>query len=613
MNKIQLSLKQEQVASHKEGALLVLASAGSGKTRVLTERIKRLAKITKRKILAITFTNKASEEIKERLQEDSDILDRLFVGTFHSFCSYVIERHGNAIGYIELPQVFSELDDRLKIIEDAIMETPSLIVYYNTLDLKERNKFKNNALDVISQIKREVILDEDLELKVNDKDVILLYYNYRELMTSMNAIDFDDLLLLTYKLFIHNVNIAALYRRNFEYICIDEAQDLNKAQYMVLRSLTSDEHKNVMLVGDPKQAIYGFNGSSSKYMIEFFKADYKPVEIELIENYRSAKKVLELANKLIPNSSSINNVVIEGETAICPFGSVENEASWVIVKIEELLSKGLLKDIEGVVNENSIAILARNKYVLLPFAEKLKEKNIKYYFKSTIKGLSFDSDSGKIFNLALQVKVNSKDRLHISQLQRLVNVKNQQTLENIKAQCSNDLYIEILNAILSFEDDGNNFKTVINRLILKLENRDNFTDVDENELRIAYSDLSEIRNHWRIYEKSTLSRTLGSFRNAMALGQTFQAEKNVGVALSTVHIMKGQENDIIFLVGMDDLTFPDYRAVQKGGLEMEQEKNNLYVAITRAKRYLYITYPTSRLMPWGDSKSRSKSRLLPEL
>ena len=350
-----------------------------------------------------------------------------------------------------------------------------------------------------------------------------------------------------------------------------------------------------------------------KYMDKIFIEDFSPVIIKLDENFRSARKVLELANKLIPKSSSLENVVIEGVCEILEFESVEEETNYVVSKIEQLLNSLSAKYIEGEVTEDRIAVLARNKYVLLPIEEKLKEKKIKYYYKSTIKGLSFDSNSGKIFNLALGVKVNPKDRLHISQLLRLVDVKNKQNIEDIRIHCSNILFQEILTAIIKLEEDGNNFKTIINGLISRLENKDNFTDVNENELRIAHIDLCEIRSHWRNYEKSTQARTLGSFRNAMALGQTFQNDKNIGITLSTVHVMKGQESDIVFLVGMDDLTFPDYRAVQKGGLEMEQEKNNLYVAITRAKRHLYITYPLSRVMPWGDSKPRNKSRLLPEL
>ena len=135
---------------------------------------------------------------------------------------------------------------------------------------------------------------------------------------------------------------------------------------------------------------------------------------------------------------------------------------------------------------------------------------------------------------------------------------------------------------------------------------------DENELHIAYSDFNEILNHWLNYEKRTLDRSLISFRNAIALGQTFANNEDKGITLSTVHTMKGQENDIVFLIGMDDMTFPDYRAIEKGGVEMQQEKNNLYVAVTRAKRYLFVTYPLSRIMPWGEVKKRVKSRLLPK-
>lgn len=609
MNKIQLSTDQEEVASHNIGALLVLASAGSGKTRVLTERIKRLTEKTKRKILAITFTNKASEEIKERLKDSTTALDRVFIGTFHSFCSSVLEMHGSVLGYDELPQIFSENEDRLKIIEEVILETPMLLNRFNNLDTKKKEHFKYEALEVISRIKREVILDEDLEAKVSN-ELIMLYYNYRELMDSMNAIDFDDLLYLTYKLFINNPNIAALYRRNYEYICIDEAQDLNKAQYMVLRSLTGDEHKNVMLVGDPKQSIYGFNGSSSRFMDKDFIHDYSPKQISLELNYRSSKKILEFANQLIPNSSCANNAALEGGTELIEFADVELESNWVISKIQDLLDKKNIPDIEGDLTSNRIAILARNKYILLPIENILKERGIKYYYKSTIKGLNFDSESGKIFNLALQIKANSKDRLHISQLHKILGISNCNSLQLMEGKVSNCLYKEILSTVIKLHEDGTNFKRELEKLIERIK-EDHFKEIDEDERNIAYIDFLEIKSHWQNYAITNQNKSLASFRNAMALGQTFNKEQCEGITLSTVHTMKGQENDIVFLIGMDDQTFPDYRAIQKGGLEMEQEKNNLYVAVTRAKRYLYITYPLSRKMPWGEIKGRRKSRLLP--
>lgn len=611
-SKINLSEKQMQIASHKDGALLVLASAGSGKTRVLTERIKQLVSITKRKILAITFTNEASEEIKDRLQDSIDVNECLFVGTFHAFCIHVLENHGSALGYDEVPQIFSNSDDRLKIIEAAILNTPSVKVDYESSDTKKRNLIKSNILEGIAKIKREVILDSELENYHFDSTTILLYRTYQKLMASLNAIDFDDLLLITYELFINNPKIAALYRRNFEYICVDEAQDMNKAQYMVLRALTGTEHKNIMLVGDPKQAIYGFNGSDSRYMTERFKEDYNPKEITLNENYRSSRKVLELANEIVPDPSSLDNIVIEGICEINEFASVEDETDWVISTIQELLSIQELPDIEGDINVDKIAILARNKYVLLPIENKLRELKYDVYYKSSSSEVIFDSDIMKFFNLGLQVRINHKDRLHLTQLQSKVKLKGYKTLEDLKnAKFPAEEYHDIILLLLDLENDGSNFKNKIKQLIDKANSKANYVDMNENERALMCNDLQELSKHWRRYISNTSSISIASFRNAMALGQTRQGQDNHGIALSTVHTMKGQENDIVFLIGMDNETFPDYRAIAKGGVEMEQEKNNLYVAVTRARRYLYVTYPISRLMPWGDSKKRIKSTLLP--
>jgi len=183
MSKFELSDKQKEIVSFAKGALLVKASAGSGKTCVLTERICNLAQTTRRRILAITFTNQASEEIKKRLTEiNESLLDKVFVGTFHSFCNYVLENHGSAIGYKVLPEVFSDANDREKLVERAIDETPILKQLYLTNNNNDRKKFKQNALEAISKIKRNAILDDELENIINDHNIILLYYNYRDIM-----------------------------------------------------------------------------------------------------------------------------------------------------------------------------------------------------------------------------------------------------------------------------------------------------------------------------------------------------------------------------------------------------------------------------------------------
>lgn len=607
MSEIHLSDKQKEIVEFDKGALLVLASAGSGKTRVLTERIKQLLNKTIRKILAITFTNKASEEIKERLPMNED---KLFVGTFHSFCIYVLQHHGSAVGFKSLPQIYSEAEDRLKMIEVAISEIPSIHQQYIRSTQKEQNDYKYKVLEMISQQKRNAVLEVD---EIQNEELRVLYMHYIDCMYADNVIDFDDLLLLTYKLFVYNPRIAALYRRNFEYICIDEAQDLNKAQYMLLRALTGDEHKNVMMVGDSNQSIYGFNGSSSQYMLRLFKDDYATVTFRLTENYRSSRKVLELANKIVENSSNTDEFVLEGICETKSFDTVEEESSWVADRIVELLSAAGLSDIEGRLTEDRIAILARNKYLFLPIEKELERRNIQYYYKGSVGGVVFDSISGKVFYLALQVRVNSKDHLHFAQLSKLVGIDASNSLEELRRDCVDPLLKEVLDIVLSLTDVGDNFYYLMDKAIEMIQDRTSLKSIDENELNLSYNDMNEIRNHWSFYCKNNKNRSLGAFRNAMALGQTLQNAKEQGVALSTVHTMKGQESDVVFLIGMDNETFPDYRSLRKGDGEMVQEKNNLYVAVTRARRYLYITYPTCRKMPWGDVKKRERSSLLRNL
>lgn len=605
-----LSKKQEEIASFEKGALLVLASAGSGKTRVLTERIRRLIQKTKRQILAITFTNKASEEIKDRLKDIADLEEKAYIGTFHSFCCSIIEKHGNVIGYNTIPHIFSDDEDRLKLIEDIFNQIPSVWKKYNEKSTKEKKAFKHRALDFISSIKKEVILDKELQEKGLNRDDILIYLNYRDMMKSLNAIDFDDLLFFAYKIFMANPNIASLYRRNFEYICIDEAQDMNKAQYLFLRALSGD-NKNVMLVGDPKQSIYGFNGSSSDYMTVFFKKDYSPIEIELKENYRSAKRILEYANRIMPNSTDVFNVVLDGVCEIKDYINPEKEALSVVNKIFELINNNSIDEFDDFLTPNDITVIARNKYVLFEIEKLLKETSIPYYYKNTIKGLVLESTSGKIFDLALQVQINEKDMLHLEELAKLLGINPVETLQAAKATCGNELNTIILENIICLKEEGHNFKKSVNNIKNFIENKKDCTDFDLEELNLAYSDCNAILDYWQKYSTQTIDTSLSQFHNSLVLGQVISPEEKKGIALSTVHTMKGQESNVVFLVGMDDMTFPDYRAVQRDGIELQQEKNDLYVAITRAKRHLYISYPTSRIMPWGGVSLRKKSRLLP--
>ena len=608
MSNVALSPKQHEIVFFEEGAILVEASAGSGKTRVLTERIKRLLQKTRRKILAITFTNKAGEEMKERLGNITDLNERLFVGTFHGFCQYILENRWKSVGFPIIPHIFNDQDDRLKLIEQAIRQTPCYQQQYEKQDAKSQKDFCTKALTLISEVKRNLLNEDELLRERNNPDLVLLYSTYQDLLNAQNAIDFDDLIRFAYNLFIQNPAIAALFRRTYEYICIDEAQDLNYAQYQFLRALTGTEHQNIMMVGDPNQSIFAFNGSSSEYMTRMFVEDFHPKIIELKENYRSSKRVLSAAQKIIPDSCDIINTVKEGIFEMYQMEDEESEAKWIVAKIQELVKLRIHDDIEDGITYEKIAVLGRNKYVFNPLVETLNENNIPYYYKITPGAVEFESSLMKIFDMAFRVKLNPQDTLHWYRLLELCKNSEIQNLTALAKCLANDIQKEVLNTILNLREDGSNFKASLEKLLNKIS--DENTIEDENEKRMIINDINELLGHWREYAKKTDRRSLLQFKNSMALGKTHPLTQKKGVTLSTVHTMKGQEYDIIFLMGMDDDTFPDYRAVKKGGTEMVQEKNNAYVAFTRAKRFLYVTWPSRRLMPWGDYNFRRKSRFL---
>ncbi len=603
---IELSEKQKKIVYAKTGSIYVKASAGSGKTRVLTERVRYLLTKTNKKILALTFTNKAGKDIEERLNNISEIEKRVFIGTFHSFCQSILENHGNLIGHAKMPHIFEDETDRLELIGQAIKQTPSYAGKYKTQDKKEQKNFCYRVLNFISEMKRKLITDNEIGEHTDDENIVLLYQNYQEILKSQNAIDFDDLLLLAYGLLVNYPKIAALYRRSFFGVCVDEAQDLNNSQYQLLLALSNGEFDNVMMVGDLNQSIYHFNGSSPDYMDKQFVSDFKPVIVELNENYRSSKKVLEAAEKIIPDAEYIVGTVKEGFFEINGLKDEEAEAQWVVGKIKELIALKKHGDIEGEVTCEKIAVLARNKYIFNSVEIQLKGTDLPFYYKMTPGAIQFESDLMNVFDLALRVRLNPQDSLH---KQRLLSRLQIETTENINlgdviSQVSDELNKELIELVTKLGEDGSN-------IIMMLEDfRDNLNVEGENEKNMIFNDIEELLKHWRNYAKNTDNKSLHQFKNAMALGQTHPLTQHSGITLSTVHTMKGQEFDIVFVIGMDDETFPDYRAVRNGGVEMTQEKNNLYVAFTRAKRFLYVTWPQKRMMPWKDYKFRKISRFL---
>ncbi len=604
--KTSLSPKQEAIVFAEDGPIYVKASAGSGKTRVLTERIRHLLGQTKKNILALTFTNKAGEEIRQRLTDISEIESRLFIGTFHGFCQHVLENHGSMIGLSKMPHIFEEEADRLELVEQAIEQTPSYTDEYRNNSQKDQQNFRYRVLNFIANVKRNLIADEDLYKCNNDPNIILLYQTYQDILRSQNTIDFDDLLKLTYDLFINQPKIAALYRRSFHSICIDEAQDLNNAQYKLLLALANGEHKNIMMVGDPNQSIFHFTGSSPDFMNNKFANDFHSNTFVLNENYRSSKLVLAAANTLLPETTDTSNTVKEGLFELHALDDDDSEAQWIVDKIKALITSKHHDDIEGDICYEKIAVLARHKYVFNKLEAKLDENNIPCYYKMTPGAIKFESDLMKLFDLSLRIKINPLDILHKERLLTALNIKSDKIddLNAIALKAQSGLDKQILKLTCQLNNDGSNLKKLFEQF------RNEVTEYDDNDRKMIIDDIDELLKHWSNYAKKTDNKSLHQFKNDMALGKTHSLTQHNGITLSTVHTMKGQEFDIVFLMGMDDETFPDYRAVKKGGIELTQEKNNVYVAFTRAKRFLYVTWPKKRLMPWKDYKVRSISRFL---
>ncbi|MEQ9625859.1 ATP-dependent helicase [Coleofasciculus chthonoplastes] len=611
---IYLSEKQKQIVQHGDGAWLVIAGPGSGKTRVLTERIRRLLTQTTGhfRILALTFTNKAANEMRERLAEFPDIHQRAFIGTLHSFCLEVLANRGKSVGIEGRPNLLESNQDRRQILLQAVMDDPKLkLELYATGEAKSQRKKLSEWFNTIERSKKDLYPPE----AIGDYTDRMVYEAYNQALRSSNTVDFDDLLLLTYQLLTERPKIADFYRRQYRYICIDEAQDLNEAQYQVICALCGSEYRNVMMVGDPKQAIFGWNGADPKYL-EGFERDFQAKRIEMTENFRSSQAVVRTAKKLDPNYRVEGSLPIQGDIDILVADDEKHEAILVVNYLQDIIKRGH-PDIEGYLTLEHCTILGRTRYVLSEVEEELSQRQIPYYKQLSPQDES-ESDLIKDFQLCLRLLVNPRDRFHLSILLNHWQIDEKPSplpdgydglklITTLTKLTSNNPNPEIvLNAIqnLGYTEQGNcQFLTAMDSL-------DTFAQTLENEEERALimEDTQLWRRHWDIFLRSQPGgkHSLTSFLSQVAMGTT-QQPKQKGLALLTVHSSKGLEFDVVFLVGMTEGTFPDYRAKGEG---LEEEKRNMFVATTRARRILVFSYPRTKKMPWGDIREQQPSRYL---
>ncbi|MDO9443154.1 MAG: ATP-dependent helicase [Beijerinckiaceae bacterium] len=604
--KLWLSPEQQAVVSHVDGALLVIAGPGSGKTRVLTERIRNLLTTEPGhfRILALTFTNKAADEMRERLADLGEDRQRAYLGTLHSFCLDMLAERGKLVGVDGMPNIFEQIKDRKEILLKAVQGDPALSAELDQArDSKDLARIVDQWLAIISHIKghpvKYAVIEDEMEQRLLDA--------YDAEMRACNAYDFDDLLLLVYRLLTENPKLADFYRRLYRFISVDEAQDLNEAQYGVLCALCGPDYKNLVLVGDDKQSIYGFNKSSPEYM-ERFRNEFHASSIELTQNYRSSRAVVEMAKAMDSKYQVAGQLAIAGEVALMIGADEEDEAKQVVDKMQALFASGH-PDVEGPIGPSTCAILGRNRFVLLGIERELKARQIPFY-KRLSANHENESEAVEDFVLALRVLANPRDRLHFAALAKRWKVATPTSVTNA---------IDELTWMA--ENAGSHAKAVVEavKLIDKNPARVDMmaaldllkryaNTLDEAGLLAIHEDVAVFTLEWDQYLKSDGHKNVGSFLSSKALGAT-QKSSREGVALLTVHSSKGLEFDVVFVPGMSEGTFPDYRAENRPK-EMLEEGRNAFVAVTRSKRLLYFSYPRQKRMPWGDLRAQSPSRYL---
>lgn len=607
---------QKEAVLHKEGPLLILAGAGSGKTRVLTTKIAYLIKeydVDARNILAITFTNKAAKEMKTRIEE---LIGKTSIqaSTFHSFGVKILKENCEKLGY-KSNFIILDSDDSLtlvkKILKDFNLDPKRFSPYMI------RNKISSN--------KNELIMPDDYKKFVyNEEDDVVykVYKKYQEILKQNNSLDFDDLLILPIALFKKNPDVLAYYQDRYRYIFIDEYQDTNYAQYLLTKMISAKYH-NICVVGDNDQSIYAFRGANYKNILNFEK-DYPDCKVVMLEqNYRSTKTILNAANSVIKNNKERKDKNLwslkESNEKITYYKAADetDEVHYILKKVKELVASG--------VSYQDMAILYRTNAQSRVFEQELLKQNIPY----RIIGSFYFYSRKEIKDLLAYMRLvyNPDDDLS---LLRVINTPKRgignKTLRSLEEEAS--LYhTSLFQAINSGKELA--FKELILTLQKDLEKMTLTEFVDnilektgmrralkeektlEADIRLEY--LEEFKSVTKMFESRVGEISLADFLLEISLvadSEEYKDDPN-RLTLMTVHAVKGLEFSYVFLAGLEEGIFP-HRNSMDTLAELEEERRLMYVAITRAKDKLFITSAKKRML-FGQENIAVPSRFIKEI
>ena len=616
MNIDNLNDKQKEAVLYINGPMLVLAGAGSGKTKVLTNRIANLIDngISPANILAITFTNKAAKEMKDRvfnlIGNDAYMIQ---ISTFHSLGLKILKENYEKLGY-DKNFVVIDSDDALTVIKKIMKDMNLSPQYYNAKNIRNKiSSAKNELMDLQSFANLEY-----------DKNVVKVYEKYLEKLKLNNSVDFDDLLILPIRLFREYPSVLESYQERYKYILIDEYQDTNECQYIFSKMLAK-KYKNIFVVGDNDQAIYAFRGANYKNILNFEK-DYPDCKTILLEeNYRSTKTILNAANSVIRNNKLRKDKNLwsnneEGELIkyIRTEGEKE-EADYVAKEIKKLISEG--------VNPVDIAVLYRTNAQSRVMEEACLKNNIPY----KIIGSFYFYNRKEIKDLICYLRLINNYKDDVSLL-RVINVPKrkigEKTIDNISnvALVNNSCLFDAINSGKELE-----FKNLILDLKEKCENLSLTEMVElvldksgmkqelENEKsldsEIRLENLEEFKSITKNYEEEYGVISLDDFLNEISLVSDMSEHQdgNNKVSLMTVHSVKGLEFDDVFVIGMEEGIFPHYNAINEGtNSAIEEERRLCYVAITRAKKKLWLLNAKKRML-FGNTQVNPPSRFMDEI